>query len=162
MIFLTVGTLFPFDRLVKAIDKAVADKVITEDVFAQIGREAYKPKNFDSAEVLDKHTYDSCVINSSSLISHAGMGSIAIALNNNKPLLVMPRMHRHREHINDHQIETAKKFEMLGHILAAYQAGELADKLIELRTFVPTARHIKSEPVVEKISQFLTRTYEDH
>ena len=37
MIFLTVGTLFPFDRLVNAVDKAVANGLITEDVFAQIG-----------------------------------------------------------------------------------------------------------------------------
>ena len=37
MIFLTVGSMFPFDRLVQAVDDMIARQLITETVVAQIG-----------------------------------------------------------------------------------------------------------------------------
>jgi len=155
MIFLTVGTLFPFDRLVRAVDTAVGKGLIEEDVFAQIGQSRFKPKNIRYVELLQKAVFDHYVENASSLISHAGIGTIAMALSQDKPLLVMPRMKRYKEHVNDHQVATAKKFEHLGHILAAYEVGELPGKIEQLRTFVPRKREVQPQRVVERIAQFL-------
>jgi len=36
MIFLTVGTQFPFDRLVKAVDETVRKNGLDEQIFAQV------------------------------------------------------------------------------------------------------------------------------
>jgi UDP-N-acetylglucosamine transferase subunit ALG13 len=47
MIFLTVGTQFPFDRLVRAVDEAFDNGAIDEEVFAQIGETSYRPRNFE-------------------------------------------------------------------------------------------------------------------
>jgi len=155
MIFLTVGTLFPFDRLVKAMDEAVGAGLFGENVFAQIGRTNFKPKNMEYVEVLDRDSFNRKINETSYLISHAGVGSIAMALEYNKRLLVMPRLKRYKEHVNDHQIGIARKFEELGHILVAYHEDELPEKIEKLLLFTPKPRKAQPQVVSERIAQFL-------
>ena len=155
MIFLTVGTQFPFDRLVKSVDQAFDGRLINEEIFAQIGETSYKPLNFESVVSLEKNLFDKRLREASSVIGHAGMGTITMALKNHKPLLVMPRLKRYREHVNDHQVATARKFEELGHILVAYETEELPVKIEELKTFVPRKREAQPHAVAERIARFL-------
>lgn len=156
MIFLTVGTLFPFDRLVRAVDEAVAEGIIDQQVFAQIGRTNYPPKNIEYVEVIDKHTFDNKVAEANYIISHAGIGSITMALENDKPTLVMPRMKRFKEHVNDHQVATARKFEELGHVLVAYDVEDFPDSICKLKNFIPKKRKANPEAVADRIYRFLS------
>jgi UDP-N-acetylglucosamine transferase subunit ALG13 len=156
MIFLAVGTQFPFDRLVKAADIAVERGCVSEPIYAQIGKSSYRPHNFQSISSLKKNLFDKYICEASCVISHAGMGTIAMALNNNKPLLVMPRQKKYGEVVNDHQIAIAKKFEESGHILAAYSDEDLQDKIEQLKSFVPRPRTNNTEEIVNKISEFLS------
>lgn len=155
MIFLTVGTLFPFTRLVKAVDDAVANLSIKEKVFAQIGDDSYRPQNFEYVRSLEKFDYDSYINAASALISHAGMGSISLALSLNKPLLVMPRMRSCNEHVNDHQVDTARKFESLGHVLVAYDAAELPQRMTQLHYFKPKVRDTQVDAVIDRLHSYL-------
>ena len=155
MIFLTVGTLLPFDRLVKAIDDNVAEGIIQQPVFGQIGETSFKPKYMEYTQMLTKNLFDEKVSTADYIISHAGIGSIVMALEHGKPLLVMPRMKRFKEHVNDHQMATAQRFEQLGHILAAYSVEELPAKLQQLKTFVPKIRENQAQAVANRIAKFL-------
>lgn len=155
MIFLTVGTQFPFDRLVKAVDEAVETGEVIEEIYAQIGKGSYLPHNFAAAPSLEKHVFDKRIREASYIISHAGTGTITMALDNNKPLLVMPRQKKYGEAVNDHQIAIAKKFEEFGHILVVYQEENLPAKIEELKSFVPQPRRTNTKAVISKISEFL-------
>jgi len=155
MIFLTVGTQFPFDRLVRAVDEAFDNGVIYEEVFAQIGETSYRPRNFESAVSLDKEAFDKRLKQSSSIISHAGIGTITMALDHNKPLLAMPRLKKYGEVVNNHQVAIARKFEELGHILVAYRELQLPQKLVELKLFIPRTRQIQTKTVTNRIAGFL-------
>jgi UDP-N-acetylglucosamine transferase subunit ALG13 len=155
MIFLTVGTQFPFDRLIKTVDDACDEGLIDGEIFGQIGGSSYKPRNFESVQSLDKHLFDKCVQKASGIISHAGIGTIMMALENHKPLLVMPRLRRYGEAVNDHQFGIARKFEELGHILVAYQEDDLPERIKELRTFVPRPRRSQAKAVASRIARFL-------
>ncbi len=155
MIFLTVGTQFSFDRLVKSVDQAFDGRLINEEIFAQIGETSYKPLNFESVVSLEKDLFDKRLREASGVISHAGMGTITMALKNHKPLLVMPRLKRYREHVNDHQVATARKFEELGHILAVYDAKDLPNGIRKLKNFVPRKREAQPHAVAERIARFL-------
>ena len=109
MIFLTVGTQLPFDRLVKTVDAFCADHDELE-LIAQIGDGEYKPKCFKFREQLSIAEFDELFEQASLIISHAGMGSILTALSNAKPVLIMPRRADLGEHRNDHQLGTAERF----------------------------------------------------
>lgn len=155
MIFLAVGTQFGFDRLVQAVDEAIEKRAIPDTVLAQIGPGAYVPKHMKYVVSLDKQSFDQTVTSCKAIISHAGMGNISLALKLNKPLLVLPRRKCYGEVVNDHQVDTARKFEQLGHILVAYDTNELVDKFKLLETFVPRPRTPNSQGVIDKVCAFL-------
>lgn len=155
MIFLTVGTQFPFDRLVKAVDDLIGGGTLHEEVVAQIGDSDYQPRHFHAVPSLDKKTFDDYFRRASAVIGHAGMGTIAMALDSGKPLLAMPRRKKYQEVVNDHQVGLAVRFEALGHILVARDERELPAKVTRLKTFVPQPRQANPDAVVQRISHFL-------
>ncbi len=157
MIFLTVGTSFPFDRLVKAVDDAVSKKIITEEIFAQIGKGGCQPRNFESVEILDKIHFDQYFDQSSIIISHAGMGTITMALQQLKPILVMPRLKKYGELVNEHQTATARKFEQLGHVVAVYDLKDLPVKLQTVKYFQPVPRKSQADKVAKFIGEFISQ-----
>ena len=154
MIFLTVGTQFPFDRLVKAVDELVGKNGV-DKVYGQIGKSSYQPVNFESVASLEKHLFDKRLRESTGIISHAGMGIIAMAMEYNKPLLVMPRLSKYGEVVNDHQVDIAEKFEALGHLLVTYTADQLPDRIKQLQTFIPKSRKADPQKVAARIADFI-------
>lgn len=155
MIFLTVGTQFPFDRLVKAVDQAVSNNKCDGQIFAQVGVTSYRPKNFEAVPWLDKTLFDKRLSEADGIISHAGIGTITMALENRKPLLVMPRLRKYGEVVNDHQLAIARRFEQLGYLLVAYGQEDLPKTIEQLKTFVPRRRETQREAVSGRIAQFL-------
>ena len=97
MIFLTVGTLYPFDRLVEVVDQAVERGYVQDKIIAQIGNTVNKPRNFPYVVSLEMDAYERYFSEASAIISHAGMGTITTALRHQKPMLVMPREKKYGE-----------------------------------------------------------------
>jgi UDP-N-acetylglucosamine transferase subunit ALG13 len=106
LIFVTVGSMLPFDRLVKAVD-AWAEKSATEDVFAQIGDSRLRPTHLTWVATLKPGDYRGKMQGASLVVSHAGMGTIITALEMQKPIIVLPRRAAYREVTTDHQLATA-------------------------------------------------------
>jgi beta-1,4-N-acetylglucosaminyltransferase len=155
MIFLTVGTEFPFDRLVRAVDQMRGDFVLTEEVYAQIGDGNYRPRHMSWVRTMDRLHYDQKMRECSAIIAHAGVGTILSSMELHKPLLVMPRLQRYKEHIDDHQLGTVRSFESLGYILVAYNTEELFTRVKELYAFQPRAERWDSHVLVDCIKKFL-------
>lgn len=157
MIFLTVGTYpLPFERLIKAIDAEIINGHVDDEVFAQIGECPYKPSSMKYVNMLPKEEFDRKFHEASAIISHAGIGTIQMALDDDKPLLVMPRSKKYGEVVNDHQLATARKFEELGHVVAAYDVDGLREGIRKLKDFKPQKRDVDPQLVGEKIGRFLT------
>jgi hypothetical protein len=49
-----------------------------------------------------------------------------------------------------------RKFEELGHMLVAYDADELPEKIRRLKTFEVTKRTARPEAVAQRIAEFLS------
>ena len=157
MIFLTVGTQFPFERLVKAVDDAAGKNLFGEEVFAQIGQSRYKPENIKAAASLDKNDFDRHFRKASVIISHAGMGSITLAMEQAKPLLGMPRRGKYGEVVNDHQVAISVRYEKMGYLLVAFDPTDLPGKINELKVFTPKKREIKLRPVLDRVREFINQ-----
>ena len=157
MIFVTVGSMIPFDRLIKALDTAVGKGLVDEELFAQIGDTEYNPRHIRFVDVLDRETYIGQFRSAKAIISHAGMGTIAMADRYKKPLLVFPRFKKYREHVNDHQVQTAKAFAKEGHFLIATNSNELVDRIRELQNFKPKKRVTQADAVIQRVARFLSQ-----
>ena len=155
MIFLTVGTEYPFDRLVKAVDESISSVLPSEEVFAQIGPSKLRPQNLEYVKTIKKTEYDRIFRNSCAIISHAGMGTIISSIQLQKPLLVMPRLREHGEHVNDHQLKTAKRFEQLGYFFAVYEPKDVPEKLKTLHSIQLNGHINKPKYMISRIKIFL-------
>ena len=112
MIFLTVGTQLPFDRLVRSVDEWCAGQE-RHEVFGQIAEgnsERYTPRHFNWKAFLDPQDIEKRFQEADIIVGHAGMGTIISALTYQRPLVVMPRRVEFGEHRNDHQLATASRF----------------------------------------------------
>lgn len=109
MIFLTIGTHEPFDRLVRAVDAWCASQTSGQTLFGQItapGAGAYVPQHFEWVSRLTPVDYAAHFAAADLIVSHAGMGSILTALQAAKPIVILPRRGHLRETRNDHQYTT--------------------------------------------------------
>jgi len=131
LIFLTVGTQLPFDRLVRAMDAWCAEHP-EHEVFGQIGdtgRNGYLPRNFPYESFLSPASLDRRIQTAETIVAHAGMGSIITALLNAKPIVIMPRRAHLGEQRNDHQYGTAEAFGKRPLVHPAFTDADLPDSL---------------------------------
>ena len=139
MIFVTVGFQMPFDRLIRAVDEW-AGATARRDVFAQTGDGEYRVRHIEAAPWLEPPAFRERLEQADAIVSHAGMGTILLALELGKPLLVLPRRAHLGETRSDHQVATAHELVARGWLLAAQDESELPARLAELAHFAPGAR----------------------
>jgi UDP-N-acetylglucosamine transferase subunit ALG13 len=147
--------MFPFDRLVQSVDEMLGGKLIEGTIVAQIGDGRYEPRHMAFDRYLAKPDYDRRIVDAQMLIGHAGAGTIALALKHRKPLLVVPRLGKFKEHVNDHQVDTAHKYEELGYVLVAYEMQDIPAKLAALKNFQPRSREARPQDLARRIGAFL-------
>ena len=108
MIFITVGTQkFQFNRLLKMVDDLIEEKLISDNVVAQVGYSTYIPRNFHSFQFKSENEINLLMEKAHILITHSGVGSITTALKLQKKVIVVPRLKKYKEHVDDHQLEIA-------------------------------------------------------
>ncbi len=159
MIFVTVGSDIPFDRLVKAVDRWAGENN-RHDVFAQIGRGGWEPKFITFTALLEPAEFMECLAASCIVVGHAGMGTIFSALENSKPILVMPRRGYLGETRNDHQMATARELLAMGKVSVAFDEAELLERLDRLGELTPNEQisAFASEELVGALRGFIHGT----
>jgi UDP-N-acetylglucosamine transferase subunit ALG13 len=128
MIFATVGTQLPFDRLIRALDEWAGAHAGTE-VFAQIGRGLYKPRHMAWSHDLHPQEFRNRLETCDAIVAHAGMGTIISAIELGKRVIVMPRRAELGEHRNDHQLATVARLEHLQGLEVAHDPDALGAAL---------------------------------
>ena len=139
MIFVTVGSQEPFDRLIRAVDEWARLRV-RSDVFAQIASSQFRPEYIKFTQFVDPAEFNRVMRETHLIVAHAGMGSIISALELGKPIVVMPRRADFRETRNDHQVATAERFGAQGRIVVANDERDLPAKLDHALTLGDTDR----------------------
>jgi UDP-N-acetylglucosamine transferase subunit ALG13 len=124
VIFVTVGTHEdPFDRLLEGVRLLPAH----EEVIVQHGPSAVRPPG---ARCVDYLPFDEMLVNvrrARVVVSHAGVGSLMVALANGHRPIVMARLSEYGEHVDNHQLPLARRLADTGIITLVDDAGALAD-----------------------------------
>jgi UDP-N-acetylglucosamine transferase subunit ALG13 len=156
VIFVTVGTQKPFDRMVSAVD-AWAKARGRVDVFAQIGAGA-KPEHIRWARDLAPAEFKRQLEEADAIVAHAGMGTILSALSMGKPVLVLPRRASLGEHRNEHQLATTERFEALGKVTAVWETEQMLAALDQLDSAAEQERlaRFASPDLLKRLQAFLS------
>lgn len=123
VIFVTVGTQGPFDRLVRTVDEWAGRS--GQDVFAQTGPSDFRPRHIRGKSFIGPEEFRHGIETATLVVAHAGMGTILTALEFGKKVVVMPRLCAMGEQRNDHQLATARRFSERGLVIAAFDEAEL-------------------------------------
>ena len=129
MIFVTVGTQLPFDRMIAALDAWAGARAGSTTCSPRSGRARCETSTIEAARFLPPAECRERMLAADAIVAHAGMGTILSALELGKPLVIMPRLAAFGEHRNDHQLATAKRFAALGRVAVAFDEHELPAQL---------------------------------
>lgn len=132
MIFVTVGTHEqPFNRLIKKVDELVADGTITELVVMQTGFSTYVPKHCEWHKMLSYDEMKRYIDEARIVITHGGPASFIEVLQAGKIPVVVPRLKKYNEHINDHQEEFTRIVEKrMDNIIPVFDIDNLKSILL--------------------------------
>ena len=129
MIFITVGSLFPFDRLIRRMDE-IAPTLPDQTFFAQIFEGAYEPANFPFARLISRRDFVEKMQETTLIVAHAGMGSVISAMDVGKPIILVPRVLEWGEYTTDHQMATARWLEGRPGIHVCYDDAKLPETIV--------------------------------
>ena len=118
MIVFTLGTIiFPFDRAADWLDLLLEKEIITEPVLFQHGATSVARLNhplLTSVTSLSKAEMQESIKRASLVISHGGQGSTRMLAKMKASFVLLPRLKRYGEHIDDHQLLFAQAVETFG------------------------------------------------
>jgi UDP-N-acetylglucosamine transferase subunit ALG13 len=140
VIFVTVGTQLPFERLVAAVDDWSGRQSTRPDVLAQVGAGRADYPHVRCVRSLDGARYSEAISAARLIVAHAGTGSILTALDRGLPVIIVPRDHLRGEHRDDHQIQTARQLERMGLVTVAWSETDLPGLIEQALTQQPDGR----------------------
>ena len=123
MIFVCVGTThMRFDRLVQAIEQLPLDEVVIQhgpvDPPAGV---AYAAPFMSFDEMMENFARATAVV------THAGVGNVLCAFNAGHTPVVVPRLKRFHETVDDHQTEFVRALESRGRVIGVWDTADLVE-----------------------------------
>lgn len=164
MILVVVGMHFQsFDRLIEKMDELTPS--LGHKVVMQIGSSTYEPRNAEYFRFTDGWRMEHLTGQADVVVSHAAAGAIITALKWRTPLIVVPRLKRFGEHVDDHQLQLAEALSGEGSVTAVYDVEHLERALKSARQASAVHRSSRAELVaflrgyVDKLEARSARTH---
>lgn len=127
MIVVTVGTQLPFPRLIKILDELAPE--LNESIIAQVGNCSYVAQNIQVETSFSPTQFNVLLRDARVIVAHAGIGSVLSARRAGKPIILFPRLAKHGEHRNDHQLATVQQLAGRRGIYSASNKSEVSNLL---------------------------------
>ena len=138
MILVMLGTQNnDFHRLLDEIEKNIENGNINEAVVVQAGFTKYKSNKMKIFGMTSKENLENLIKKANLIITHAGVGSIEMALEQNKKVIAIPRLKKFGEHVNDHQKDIERKLDEKGCLIGIDDVSKLGIALKKVKKFIP-------------------------
>lgn len=156
--FVAVGTWHqPFDRLLGLVDRAAGAGVLPAPVRAQSGACTYVPEHVEAQAFMAPEALEAAIASARLVIGHAGSGIIASALRTGHRPLILPRLERHGEHVDDHQLQIATRLAGYGLVTVLGEALGEAEVARALAPLPATPPEAAGEPLAAALADELAR-----
>ncbi len=128
-VVVTVGTeRFPFQRILTSVASALPSTV---DVVWQTGHTPSTELPGTVRAWIPHNELQAAVERADIVVTHAGVGSVLMALRCGRHPLILPRRAALGEHVDDHQVELARHLEQRGLATVASPDDDLAELILE-------------------------------
>lgn len=143
-----------FSRLVEEMDRIAPQ--LNEQVTTQIGFTRFTPRNTQYFKFVDEETMDKLMDEASLIVTHGGAASVMKAVFRGKPTVVVPRLRRFREHIDNHQLELAEALSERGSVITVENIADLKQAIEKARNMRFSTTEPKSE-LIEVLRSHIAR-----
>ena len=148
MIFVTVGTNEAgFDRLLGAVEQ-----IPRSDLVVQCGHGRLRPHNARCVDFMPFAALVEHVRDAQAVITHAGAGSVMVALVQGRTPIVVPRLHRFGEAVDDHQLDFARRLAAKGLVVLVEDPERLADIPLSSE---PTSMQLEDSALRDELRAYL-------
>lgn len=162
MILVTLGTQDKqFKRLLDMVQIEIDKGNIKDKIIVQAGYTMYKSKDMEIFDLIDHDKFSELISKCDILITHGGVGSIIAGLQNNKKVIVVPRLAKYDEMVNDHQMQITDNFSKKGYILPVYEDDNLGHVLKKINNFHPKKFKSNTENMIKLIEKFIDGNYDE-
>lgn len=156
MILVLLGTQNnSFVRLLEAIQKNIDDNTIKEEVVVQAGFTKFESKDMKIFNLINKEKMASLQSKADLIITHGGVGSIVSSLKLGKKVIVVPRLKKYGEHVNNHQLQIARRFGQDGYVKYVINLKNLGKTIESMKDFCPKQYQSNQSNVVSLVEQFI-------
>ena len=126
MIFVTLGTqAYPFDRLLRGLEG------VGEELVVQGGPSTFRPEGATWFDYLEYAPLLEQIRLARIVVSHAGIGTVMTVVAEGKRPVVVPRLHRYGEAVDDHQLPIARRLGEAGLVTLVEDPEQLVTVLGE-------------------------------
>ena len=161
MIFATVGTQLPFDRLLEGLE-TWAQHNPDVPIMAQSGSSKRRFSHIRTVQQLGQTEFNKHLTEARLIVAHAGMGTILTATELGKPVVLMPRRTKFGEHRTNHQVHTAREMVRLSNVTVV-EDREALHKTLDLALSRGFGTHFPNEftnasgldPLIETVREFV-------
>jgi len=155
MILVTVGgDTHSFLRLLNGVEKLVKCHKINDNVIFQTGYTKFQSESRQCCDFVIMDKFEELVERCTLIISHAGAGTIMMGLKYRKPVIIMPRLKKFNEHINNHQLQLTRTLAEKKKIIPAYNVSNL-EKAIEMAAaFKPDSFNTGTNEIIRSIERY--------
>ena len=157
--FVSVGnSKQSFHRLLVQIPKI--QEILPKPIIIQKGVTSFSSNTFEVYDFLDNKFFQKTIKNSKLVITHAGAGTMLNAINAGKLPLVVPRLKKYNEIIDDHQIEIAQCLEEKGKVILVMDPKFLKVSIKKWQYFEEKFKY-KKESSTNQLEKYLLRVFEN-
>jgi UDP-N-acetylglucosamine transferase subunit ALG13 len=125
MIFVTIGTSEPFDRLLRAVDALPGE----EELIVQVGASTVRPERATCVPFVPYEEVVESIRAARVVVTHAGAGSVLTCLVTGKRPIVVPRLSRYGETSDNHQLAFGRRLDEIGLVTLVEDLDVLAETI---------------------------------
>lgn len=150
MILVTTGSNgAPFDRLLRVFERVD----LGEELVVQHGPSAIRPPWATCFDFVPSQQLGELVAQARVVVAHAGVGSILLCASRGHVPIVVPRLARYHEVVDDHQLFLARRLAASGCVVSAEDPEELPRLIAEGTSAIASPRFPSS--LVEDLHRYV-------
>lgn len=154
----TVGTVMPFDRMVRGVETLIKNDAVPQPVAAQIGASDQSFEGIDSFASCGFEDLNTRMNEADVIVCHGGSGSILGALKAGAHVVAMARLQEFGEHYDDHQKDITKAFADMNLISVAKDEHDLARAVAEAKSRPRKTVNIDPSDYIQVIKSFILKS----
>jgi UDP-N-acetylglucosamine transferase subunit ALG13 len=154
MIFATVGTHEqPMNRLMRALEQLAAVRPDLGPFIVQYGYST-PPRGWHGSCLMNTDEMASYIQEATAVVTHGGPATIAACLKAGKMPVVVPRLRRFGEHVDDHQLAYARVLAKRGEIVVVEDLRHLPEAIGQLVESGRSATAVQAPDIAGAVQRF--------